>query len=134
MKNLLLLIIIIPVFSFASGTLKEVSLSPELAEKLGFSINAKPEGGAVMVELKGPKYSPSGCLASRSGVFLLGKNGEELLVYITELEKEDSPPQAVGYYTSSENTMGVFMDYICTGTNVLQSIRYSVQSIKVWGS
>ncbi|WP_018016423.1 hypothetical protein [Teredinibacter turnerae] len=134
MKNLLLLLIFIPAFSFASGTLKEVSLSPELAEKLGFSINVKPEGGTVMIELKGPKNGPSGCPVSRSGVFLLGKNGEELLVYITELEKADSPPQAVGYYTSSENSMGVFIDYICTGTKVLQSIRYSVQSIKAWGS
>ncbi|WP_339075292.1 hypothetical protein [Teredinibacter turnerae] len=134
MKNLILLLIFIPAFCFATGTLKEVFLSHVLADKLGFSVNLKPEGSAVVIKLKGPTNSPSGCPASRSGVFLLGKNGEELLVYITELEKANSTPKAVGYYTSSEHTMGVFIDYICTGTKTFQSIRYSVQSINAWGS
>ena len=134
MKHIFLLLIIIPTLTLASGGPKEVTLTPELAKKLGFSINVKPEGSAIMIELKGPKNSPSGCPASRSGVFLLGKSGEELLVHITELVKSNTQPEAVGYYTTSENTMGVFIDYLCTGTTVLQSIRYSVPSIKEWGS
>ena len=134
MKHIFLILIFISTLALASAGAKEVSLTPDLAKKLGFLINIKPEGNAIMIELKGPKDSPSGCPASRSGVFLLGENGEELLVHITELEKSNVQPEAVGYYTTSENTMGVFIDYLCTGTKVLQSIRYSVQSIGEWGS
>nr|WP_299775762.1 hypothetical protein [uncultured Pseudoteredinibacter sp.] len=119
-------------FSFASGGPKEVTLTPELAETLGFNIQVNPEGLAIMIEMEGPLESPSGCPAKRSGSFLLGSNGEELFVYITELPVSNSKPEAIGYYTNKSHEMGVFIDYLCKGTKVLKSIRYSVPSISKW--
>lgn len=128
---LILLLLVSPVLMASSGP-KEVTLNPELAKKLGFSIIVTPEAGATMVELKGPLKSPSGCPASRSGSFLLSKEGQELFVYITELPKTEVEPQALGYFSNKEHTMGVFIDYLCSGTQALKSIRYSVPSISNW--
>jgi hypothetical protein len=119
-------------FSFASGGSKEVTLTPVLAEKLGFSIKVNPEGPAIMIEMQGPTKSPSGCPAKRSGSFLLDSNGEELFVYIAELPVSNSKPEAIGYYTNKSHEMGVFIDYLCKGTKVLKSIRYSVPSTNTW--
>tara|TARA_R110001592_G_scaffold362167_1_gene675205 strand:+ start:144 stop:563 length:420 start_codon:yes stop_codon:yes gene_type:complete len=132
MKYLLIVLALVSPALMASGTLKEVSLSPELAEKLGFTIIVKPESAVTMIELIGPNESPSGCAAKRSGSYLLGKEGEELFVYITELPQTDVKPQALGYYSNKEHTMGVFIDYLCSGTQTLKSIRYAVPSISNW--
>ena len=132
MKFIGLLLVFISSFSVASGGPKEVTLSPELAEELGFSIKVNPEGPAIMIKMQGPVASPSGCPAKRSGSFLLGSNGEELMVYITELPESDSKPEAIGYYTNKSHEMGVFIDYLCNGTKVLKGIRYSVPSINTW--
>ncbi|WP_299496078.1 hypothetical protein [uncultured Shewanella sp.] len=132
MKNVILTLVFLSPIAVGGGLPKEVSLTPALAEELGFSISVTPEGAATMVELKGPRESPSSCLASRSGTFLLDQDGEELLVHITELPKTNSQPEAVGYYTNSTHTMGVFIDYLCKEPKVLQSIRYTVQSTSEW--
>lgn len=132
MKHFLIVLAFMSSLAAASGGPKEVSLTPDLAAKLGFHIKVKQEGPAIMIELKGPKESPSGCPASRSGTFLLGKNSEELLVHITELPTSKSEPEAVGYFTDSSHTMGVFIDYLCKGTKVLKSVRYTVQSTSGW--
>lgn len=132
MKYLLIVLALISPSLTASGGPKEVTLSPELAEKLGFTIIVKPESGTTMIELKGPNKSHSGCAAKRSGSYLLGEQGQELFVYITELPQTDTKPQALGYYSNKGHTMGVFIDYLCSGTQTLKSIRYSVPSISNW--
>ncbi|WP_444912812.1 hypothetical protein [Microbulbifer sp. PAAF003] len=132
MKYILIILALMSSLAAASGGPKEVSLTPELAAKLGFHISVKPEGPAIMFELRGQKESPSGCPASRSGTFLLGKNSEELLVHITELPTSKSEPEAIGYFTDSKHTMGVFIDYLCKGEKVLKSVRYTVQSTSDW--
>lgn len=132
MRYLFLLLVFISSASVASSGPKEVPLTPELAEKLGFSVKVTLEGPATMIELKGPHQSPSGCPASRSGSFLLDSSGEELFVYITELPKADLRPEALGYFTNKKHTMGVFIDYLCSDTRTSQGIRYSVPSISNW--
>lgn len=132
MRFIGIILIFFSSLAFASGGPKEVTLTPELAKTLGFTIEVKPEGPAIMIEMQGPIESPSGCPATRSGSFLLDSNGEELFVYITELPKSNSMPEAVGYYTNKSHKMGVYIDYLCKGAKVLQSIRYSVPSISNW--
>ena len=132
MKYLLIVLALVSPALMAGGVLKQVSLSPELAEILGFTIIVKPESGTTMIELKGPNESPSGCAAKRSGSYFLGQEGQELFVYITELPQTDTKPQALGYYSNKDHTMGVFIDYLCSGALALKSIRYSVPSISNW--
>lgn len=132
MKFIGIMLIMFSSFSLASGGPKEVTLTAALAETLGFSIKVSPEGSAVMVEIQGPMESPAGCPVKRSGSFLLDSNGEEIFVYITELPISNSKAEAIGYYTNKSHEMGVFIDYLCQGTKVLKSIRYSVPSINTW--
>lgn len=116
--------------SFASGGPTAVDLTPELAENLGFNISVTQEGATTKVKMKGPSNSPSGCPASRSGSFLLDAKKEDLFIYITELAH--ITPESVGYYTNPEHTMGVFIDYLCSGEQVSKSIRYTVPSTSDW--
>ncbi|WP_045859102.1 hypothetical protein [Teredinibacter purpureus] len=132
MKFIGIILILFSSFSLASGGPKEVTLTPALAEDMGFSIKVNSEGPAIMIEMQGPMESPSGCPAKRSGTFLLDSNGEELFVYITELPVSNSKPEAIGYYTNKSHEMGVFIDYLCKGTKVLKSIRYTAPSINTW--
>lgn len=132
MRFIGILLIVVSSFSFASGGPKEVTLTPELVETLGFNIEVNPEGLVTIIEMQGPLESPSGCPAKRSGSFLLDSNGEELFVYITELPVSSSRPEAIGYFTNKSHEMGVFIDYLCKGTKVLKSTRYSVPSISKW--
>ena len=109
-----------------------MTLTPALAETLGFSIQVNPEGSSIMIKIQGPLESPAGCPARRSGSFLLDSNGEELFVYITELTEYDLKPEAIGYYTNQSHEMGVFINYLCEGAKVLASVRYNVPLINTW--
>ncbi|WP_288132217.1 hypothetical protein [Microbulbifer sp.] len=121
--------------SIASPPIEEVEVTSSLAKKLGFKVKVQPEGNAVVVEVSGPSEIKSGCLPSRSGNFVLGKNGEEVAVYIAELPRTSESPKAIGYIVSgSPNSMGVFIDYFCPKKRAHESKRYVISSVRAWGS
>jgi hypothetical protein len=132
MRILFFVLVFVSTYSHASGGPEEIPLTQELAKSLGFTVAVKAEGSAIIIELKGPIKNSHGCPASRSGSYLLGSAGEELIVHITELPEAMSQPEAIGYYTNKSHTMGVFIDYLCKNESVLNSARYSVPSISNW--
>ena len=105
----------------------EQELDPETAEELGFEVSVTKENDDVMIVfLLGPS-EVNGCLPGRSGSFLLGPNGEELMGYLTELPDAAGAPKSFGYSTNLRNQLSVFIDYFCPEGRALESRRYVVQ-------
>jgi hypothetical protein len=54
------------------------------------------------------------------------------MLQATPLNKNIGKPEVTGYFTGSANTMAVFIDYFCPEGRALESVRYTVPSIKQW--
>jgi hypothetical protein len=127
-----ILVFLVSVATHATPGISEQVLSAELAEDLGFTVAAEKEGPAISITLSGPLEVKNGCYPGRSGSYLIGPDGEELMAHITELNKGFGKPKAFGYVIGTINNMGVFIDYFCPKGRELESTRYTVPSIKQW--
>lgn len=132
MKSIVLTALFLSSFATASGGPEIVELTHSSAGDLGFTISTKKEGSSIQVVLKGPAQINDSCPASRSGVFLLDSQGQEIITYITELPVSQKQPEALGYYIDKGQTMGVFIDYLCSKGDIVLGKRYTVPSIGNW--
>lgn len=130
MKGIVLFIFIFPATAFASGPIKTVNLTPTTAKSLGFEVVVESDKGSTMVTLKGPSQNANSCPATKSGSYVLDAKGNEVSGNINFISNPH--PFVFGYYTKSEYSMGVFIDYICTDLPHLKSERYTIDSISSW--
>lgn len=105
------------------------NITPENANTLDVDISSRRDGNVTLVTMIGPMESKEGCPPRRTGTFLLDSDGNELSVFIAELNSSSSKPEVIGYYTTESQSMGVFIDYLCGGEGAYNSRRYSVESV-----
>ena len=116
--------------SLATQSLMKIQkITPENANVFGVDISSTKDGQVTLVKMVGPIESKEGCPPRRAGSFLLDNEGDVLNMFIVELNNDSSNPQVIGYYTTESQSMGVFIDYICTNGNSNQSLRYEIESI-----
>nr|WP_138976377.1 hypothetical protein [Microbulbifer agarilyticus] len=125
----------LPLISSASPPIQVVELTPKLAEQLGFQVKIEEEELSTLITFSGPESLSSGCVAARSGSFVLSEGDKTPYGHISELPKMSEPPQLLSFISnSSKNTLYVFIDYFCPKDRALDSRRYAVPSVRDWDS
>ncbi|MEJ8569284.1 hypothetical protein [Elongatibacter sediminis] len=114
---------------YASGPITVERLNPDNAKSLGFSVTFEISSEATQVSIVGPRVVNENCYPRRSGNYLPDGNGNELTFYMAQISNGPESPIGSGYYPGNENTMAVFIDYICPPDKILESRRYSVESV-----
>ncbi|WP_128732151.1 hypothetical protein [Pseudoalteromonas sp. PS5] len=124
----LLSTLIISSLARASAGPELEEITPENAEKLGFSVSITIENGTTMLFLVGPKTSVSGCKPHTSGSALIAADETELFVHQSGIEGVDLPVSQ-GYFTDQNTSMSVWIDYICVPDKSQNNRRYVIHSV-----
>jgi hypothetical protein len=125
--------------ALATGGPRAIQLTPELAAQLGFSVSIteEPEQPGVttaMAEIVAPTSVPGPCFPFRSGSALLNSDGEQLMVFVSEIHDREVAPKVLGAVTLPSHRMAIWFDYRCPGAvrDDLYGRRYLIESLRDW--
>lgn len=128
MKFNLLVILVVSLQVSASPPLESVQLNKQNSIELGFTYTISNDKQAKMIELRGPSEVNNGCKAIASGNFVANKSGSELSGQVVNVEGVESP-KSFGFVShETQNTLVVFIDYICPANRKSESRRYEISA------
>lgn len=132
MKHLTLILILATALNPANASppIETQELTPENVKALGFNVTVEVSSEGVTVDIAGPKSIETDCFPRKIGNSVFNKEGKEIATYIAMLStSHQGIPAAFGHYWSNENTMSVFIDYICPPGKIYRSKRFIVSSL-----
>lgn len=122
--------------SHASSPILEEILTPELAARLGFTIDIEVVGDlGFSIDVIGPSVINHDCRPFRTGNVLTEKNGNQIAAFFTDLPVTEASetPKVIGFISNEAlYTSKMFIDYRCPERHGSDSRRYLLPVTLDW--
>jgi len=128
MYKFLIILVLIPFFSWATSPLPVVELTPKNVDKYGFRISFEVTSFGTTINLYAPENIET-CSYKGSGVEIKNSEDEVIAVTYNRVSVFGSEPIIVGHIANKSHNMSVTATYVCPPDSNKRGKIYSVNSV-----